>query len=318
MMTSCCQNRAAIDLKGDGMTITAKLVKELREKTGAGMMDCKKALVETDGDVSAAVEFLQKKGMAAAAKKAGRVAGEGRVAGWVSSEGTSAVLIEVNCETDFVSKNERFETFANELAAIIGQSDAVDVDSALTVSHEGISVSERIAEQISTIGEKIQLRRMTRVVQPEGIIGQYIHGGSQLGVLVDVRSDGGAEVGGVRQFARDIAMQVAAMNPFYLSEDEIPAADRAKQEEILSARALESGKPEKIIPRIVEGQLTKWRRESTLLDQPFIKDNDVTVAKLQDSIEGIRILKFIRFRVGEGIEKQEANLAAEVAELTGK
>lgn len=283
------------------MAITAQQVKELRELTGAGMMDCKKALTETDGDVQLAVEYLQKKGMAAAQKKAGRSATEGLIRVWTSEDGRQGALIEINCETDFVARNEQFQAFADDLANKIGGASASTADEALALEFDGRTVAELLAETVAKIGENIQLRRVERLGAPEGTVGAYLHAGDQIGTLVAVATDG--DVTDERaEFARDVAMHVAAMNPGYLTGDEIPDDLAAKQAEIFTAQCIEEGKPEKIVPRIVEGKLNKWRNEGALLSQAFVKDGDVTVSEFQDRVGGVQIKGFVRVQVGEGAE----------------
>ncbi|MBA2663697.1 MAG: elongation factor Ts [Bradymonadaceae bacterium] len=296
------------------MAISAQQVKQLREMTGAGMMDCKKALEETGGDMDGAVEILQKKGAAAAAKKAGRIAAEGMISTWLSADRTSGVMTEVNCETDFVARNDQFQAFVNTISRTIGESSVTTLEELEGLSAAGIgkSVTEFTGETINTIGEKISTRRFTRFTAENGLVADYIHAGGQIGVLVHVEGGGGDKVD---EFARDVAMHIAAMNPPYLTSDDIPADAQAYQERFFSERAKESGKPDAIIPKIVAGQLDKWRAESSLLNQPFVKDSDVTVGELQARLEGPRIVAFARFEVGEGIEKrQEKSLSEEVAE----
>lgn len=295
------------------MAISAKQVKELRDMTGAGMMDCKKALVETDGDVDAAAEFLQKKGIAKAAKKAGRVAAEGLVETWTSADETQGVLVEINCETDFVSRNEKFQSFVATVTETIGASDAQTVEEALALDHDGASLEDSIKEAIAKIGENIQLRRFARFSVDEGVVADYIHAGNQIAVLVSVQGD--ADKAG--DFGRDVAMHVAAMNPGFLSADDIDEQAAAKQEEIFHAQVVEEGKPENIIPRIVEGKIGKWKKEHNLLDQAFVKNPDLTVAEYQSETGDVSIVGFVRYQVGEGIEKEETDLAAEVAQLQG-
>ena len=291
-------------------TISASDVKALRERTGAGMMDCKKALVENDGDLDAAVEYLQVKGIAKAAKKAGRVAAEGLIGTVVTDDGRSAVMVEVNCETDFVARNEKFQEFVQEVAALVAGSDASTVDEALQLTIDGGTLEEYTKETITTIGENIQLRRFVRFTQPEGLVASYVHAGNQIGVLVSIRGNASDEA---RDFARDVAMHIAAMNPGYLSTDQIDAEAAARQEELFSAQVAEEGKPAEIVPKIVAGKIAKWKKEQALLEQPFVKDPDVTVGKLQNKLGGLQLVEFTRFEVGQGIEKQESNLADEVA-----
>lgn len=299
------------------MAITAQQVKQLREMSGAGMMDCKKALQETGGDIDEALVFLQKKGSAAAAKKAGRTAAEGLVQTRLSDDGKEGVLAEINCETDFVARNDLFQGFVDTITDTINVSKASTIEELMEVKvvGEDKTVGAYAQEQVSTIGEKIDVRRFERLACANGLVEAYIHAGGQIGVLVAVSNPQGVDQGLVSEFARDVAMHVAAMKPPYLRPEEIPAEAAAAYEEILAARAKESGKPDAIIPKIISGQMSKWRAESTLLNQPFVKDSDVTVAQLQDRLEGVQIERFIRFEVGEGIEKkQEKSLSEEVAE----
>lgn len=292
------------------MAITAQQVKELRDQTGAGMMDCKKALIETDGDLEAAVEYLQVKGITKAGKKADRVAAEGLIGTVVSEDGQHAVMVEVNCETDFVARNEQFQALVDRIAALIANSDATTVEEALALQVDGHALEDLVKEQIATIGENIQLRRFLRVTQPEGFVASYVHAGNQIGVLVNVRGPQGDDA---QEFGRDVAMHIAAMNPGYLQADDIDDEAAAKQEELFSAQVAEEGKPEAIIPKIVAGKLAKWRKEQALVEQPFVKNPDLTVGQLQAQVGDVQIVEFVRYEVGQGIEKREANLADEVA-----
>ena len=293
------------------MAITAKMVKELRTRTGAGMMDCKKALVKMDGDVDAAMEFLQKKGIAKAGKKAGRIAAEGLVTVHVSDDATSASLIEVNCETDFVARNEAFQSFVKHLAAVAHRKNLTDVEALIaTENDDGKNIGEWTKEQISNIGENIKIRRIARIEGDH--IGHYIHMGGQIGVLVKTDLSG-ADNDTAADFSRNIAMHVAASNPQYATPDEIDQAAYDKHKEILTAQALDSGKPANIVEKMVVGRMRKWTAEITLTQQPYVKDPDLTIAKYQKQTGGIAINSFIRFQVGEGIEKKVNNLADEVA-----
>jgi elongation factor Ts len=296
------------------MGISAQQVKELRDRTGAGMMDCKHALQETDGDMEAAVEHLEKKGIAAAQKKSSRVAAEGLVRAWTGEDESEAVIVEINCETDFVARNDQFQTFADEVTEAIGRSDAVSDDDLAEVDVHGKSVPDHITETIATLGENISVRRFARFSAPEGLVGTYIHAGGQIGVLVKVDISGDASRDDVGGFARDVAMHIAAMSPPYLTPDDIPDDVRASQEDVFAAQMAEEGKPEHIIPKIVTGKIKKWESEVSLLEQPFVKDTDKSVGEFQDSVGGVSIADFVRFEVGEGIEKQEADFREEVAE----
>lgn len=282
------------------MAVTASLVKELRERTGAGMMECKKALVETDGDLDAAIENLRKSGLAKADKKAGRVAAEGKIV--IAEDGSNAVLVEVNCETDFVAKDDNFLGFANLVAAEALALGSTDVTALMAREVDGESLESRRQALVSKIGENIQVRRIERLENAGGV-GSYVHGG-RIGVLVAV--DGGDE-----DLAKDIAMHVAALNPAFANVEDVPAEVLAKEKEILVAQAQDSGKPADIIEKMVEGRLRKHLAEITLVGQPFVKDGDVTVGKLLDQ-KGASVKGFTRLAVGEGIEKKEENFAEEV------
>lgn len=287
------------------MSISAQLVKQLRDQTGAGMMDCKKALAETDGDVEKAVEWLQVKGMAAAAKKAARVAAEGLIQPWLSDDGKEGVLIEVNCETDFVTRNDGFQALVAELANVVGPSTATTVEEALALPMRGETLGKVVSEAVATIGENIQLRRVCRI-KADGMVQNYMHAGNQIGVLV-------ALTGTNEAFARDVAMHIAAMNPAVLDAEDIDAETAAKQQAIFTAIVQEEGKPANIIPRIVEGKMQKWRRDVSLRDQAFVKNPDLTIAQFEKETGGVTLTGFIRLQVGEGIEKEEKSLADEVA-----
>lgn len=282
------------------MSITASQVKELRERTGAGMMECKKALVETGGDMEAAIEHLRKAGLAKADKKAGRVAAEGAIV--TAANDQAAVLVEINCETDFVAKDDNFRSFAERAAEIALGVDSVDALLAADFD-AGESVDERRQQLVATLGENIQIRRMARVPVDGGVVGAYLHG-TRIGVLVSLE-------GGDETLARDIAMHVAALNPQYLDADSMPAEVIEKEREILRAQAEGSGKPAEIIEKMVAGRLAKQLAEITLLGQPFVKDGDLTVGKLVEQA-GAKVRGFVRLEVGEGIEKAQTDFATEV------
>lgn len=286
------------------MAITAALVKELRERTGAGMMECKKTLVETDGDIDAAIELMRKSGMAKADKKAGRVAAEGAIAMARGADGKQAILVEVNCETDFVAKGDDFTAFAGKLAQRALETGATSAEALLETPIEegGASVEEARKALIAKIGENISVRRVSRV-ESDGVVGAYLHG-SRIGVLVAVE-------GGDEELARDIAMHVAASKPVCVSADDVPAEVIEKEKEIFSAQAAESGKPADIIEKMVVGRINKYLKEITLLGQPFVKDPDQTVEKLL-AAKGAKVTAFQRLEVGEGIEKKEEDFVAEV------
>ncbi len=283
------------------MSITAAQVKELRERTGAGMMECKKALVETDGDMDAAIEQLRKTGLAKADKKSGRVAAEGAVVH--ATRGNQAVLVEINSETDFVAKDENFRRFADEVAEAAIEANDVDALNQATLSN-GQTVEDTRQQLVAKLGENIQVRRMARM-ESDGALGAYIHGG-RIGVLVGLE-------GGEEELARDIAMHVAALNPAFRDVEDVPADVIEKEKQILVSQAEESGKPPEIIEKMVTGRLKKHLAEITLTGQPFVKDGDVTVGKLLSG-KGASVAGFVRLEVGEGIEKEEADFAAEVME----
>ena len=301
------------------MTISAQAVKELREMTGAGMMDCKKALQEVDGDLAKAAEYLQIKGLAKAAKKADRVAAEGLVVAAVAEDGLSAALVEINCETDFVARNEDFQAFCDQLAqhAVANGIDTLD---ALLASKLGSSTVEELRQaRVATIGENISIRRVQRVaVEGTGLVGEYVHNGN-IGVLVALTTAspvaGNAAIG---ELARDVAMHAAAMNPLYAVESEISDEDVADQTRIETEKAMESGKPREIAEKMVTGRIQKWKKEICLATQPFVKNPDVTVAQeiqrvSKEAGNTAQLTAFVRFVRGEGIEKKESNLAEEVA-----
>jgi elongation factor Ts len=282
------------------MQITAALVKELRERTSAGMMECKKALTETQGDIEAAIELMRKSGQAKADKKAGRVAAEGRVE--IASDGPTAVIAEVNSETDFVAKDPSFQAFAAECAAVALESGATDVASLMDIERDGQTLETRRAALIAKIGENIQMRRFERV-QTDGVLGAYLHG-SRIGVLVSMS-------GGDEDLAKDVAMHVAASRPICVDADQVPADTVEKEREIFRAQAQESGKPAEIVEKMIEGRIRKFLAEVTLVGQPFVKNPDQTVAQLLKE-KGATVTGFVRYEVGEGIEKKVENFAEEV------
>ena len=283
-------------------TITAEAVKTLRERTGAGMMECKKALVETNADLEAAIEHLRKSGLAQADKKAGRIAAEGKIALAVSAHGKQAVMVEINCETDFVAKDDNFNVFADAVAANALASEAADVAALMATTSNGSTLEEARQALVAKIGENIQVRRFERTVT-DGTLGAYLHGG-KIGVLVDLQ-------GGDAELAKDIAMHVAALSPAFVSESDVPAEFLAKEKEILLAQVENSDKPADIIEKMVSGRLRKQLAEITLLGQPFVKDGDITVGKLLEKNKAT-VKGFSRLVVGEGIEKKESNFADEV------
>ncbi|MDX1454953.1 MAG: translation elongation factor Ts [Gammaproteobacteria bacterium] len=284
------------------MAITAAMVKELRERTGAGMMECKKALTEVDGDMDAAIEHMRKTGLAKADKKAGRVAAEGKIEIAFSDDGKKAAIVEVNCETDFVGGGDEFGGFAANVAKAILENEPADVDAINELEIEGGTVDHVRRELIAKIGENIGVRRF-QVVNAAGKLTHYSHG-ARIGVLVDVE-------GGDEELGRDLAMHIAAVKPQFVSADDVPADVLAKEKEILIAQSQDSGKPADIIEKMVEGRLRKHLAEITLVGQPFVKDPDMTVEKLLAS-KSAKVAGFVRYEVGEGIEKKEENFRDEV------
>lgn len=308
--------------------VTAAMVKELREMTGAGMMDCKKALAATDGDMDKAVEFLREKGLAGAAKKAGRIAAEGIVVTALSDDEKKAVVVEVNAETDFVAKNEKFQTYAADVAAqaLNSSSTAIDDFMAETWTKDtSLTVKEALASQISIIGENMNIRRFERLEEANGFVASYIHAGGKIGVLVDVESTVVNDA--VKEMAKNVAMQAAALKPLYTSRDEVDADYIEKEKEILTAAA-KNEKPDandKIISGMVMGRINKELKEICLLDQVYVKAEDgkqsvaqyvAEVAKANGA--EIKVKKFVRFETGEGLEKKEENFAEEVAKQMGQ
>ena len=285
------------------MSISAETVKTLRERTGAGMMECKKALVETGGDLDAAAEIMRKAGLAKADKKAARIAAEGAIVAAKSVDGRSAVLVEVNCETDFVARQPEFQAFAAQIAEAALQA-AVTQPEALAALKlaDGKTVDETRRELVAKIGEKIDVRRSSLLRAPERV-GHYVHG-SRIGTLVGLK-------GGDETLARDLAMHVAAASPQYVAPADVPADVVAKEREILAAQAAGEGKPPAIIDKMVEGRLRKYLAEICLTGQPFVKDPDVSIGQLLEKSKA-SVSGFLRFEVGEGIEKKQENFAAEV------
>ncbi|MBD3670699.1 MAG: elongation factor Ts [Gammaproteobacteria bacterium] len=284
------------------MAITAAQVKELRERTGAGMMECKKALVETDGDIEAAIEHMRKSGLAKADKKAGRTAAEGIIAIELAGDGKTAAIVEVNCETDFVAKGDDFTDMANAIAKRVLEERPADLDALNALSMGDSTIGDTIKEKIAKIGENMSVRRF-QVFETSGTLGLYKHG-EKIGVLVDME-------GGDADLAKDIAMHIAASKPTAVSSDEVPAEVIEKEKAIFTAQAQESGKPADIIEKMIGGRINKFLKEITLLGQPFVKDPDQTVEKLLKGA-GAKVNKFARIEVGEGIEKKADDFVAEV------
>lgn len=283
--------------------ITAQQVKELRDRTEVGMMDAKKALVAADGDMDKAIDVLREKGLAKAAKKAGNVAAEGLAE--IAIKGNTAAIIEVNSETDFVSSNDKFKKLVDDIANVIADQKPADMDAALKLDMAGQSVDEATKALTAVIGEKISLRRFKVVDKDDGDnFGAYLHNGGQIAALVTLK-------GGDEETARDIAMHVAAINPKYLDRTQVPGDELQHQTDIFTKETKNEGKPEKIVPRIVEGRVNKWLSEISLVDQEYVKDPDQTVAKFAAS-KGGEVKNYVRFEVGEGIEKKSENFADEV------
>ena len=307
------------------MAISAKMVKELREMTGAGMMDCKKALTATDGDMDKAVEFLREKGLATAQKKAGRIAAEGIVMLKVSEAEKKAVAVEVNAETDFVAKNEKFQNYVSQVAAQALATEAADVESFLNEEwtySESATVAEELAHQIAVIGENMNIRRFAQVKEENGFVASYTHMGGKIGVLVDVETDVVNDA--VKEMAKNVAMQVAALKPQYTNRSEISEEFIAHEKEILMAQIMndpkESQKPEKVIAGMINGRINKEMKEICLLDQVYVKaeDGKQSVEKYVEEVAKangakITVKGFVRFETGEGLEKKEENFAEEVA-----
>jgi elongation factor Ts len=285
------------------MSVTAETVKALRERTGAGMMECKKALLETGGDLDAAAEVMRKAGLAKADRKAGRIAAEGTIVAANSADGRSAVLVEVNCETDFVARQPEFQAFAADIArAALAAGATLPAALAGLVLGGGSTVDDGRRQLVARIGEKIDVRRAA-ILRSPGRIGAYVHG-TRIGTLVGV-------TGGDDTLARDLAMHVAAANPQFVAPSDVPADVLAKEREILSAQAASEGKPVAIAEKMVEGRLRKYLAEICLTGQPFVKDPDTTVGRLLEQA-GARVSGFLRYEVGEGIERKQENFAAEV------
>ena len=306
------------------MAITAKQVKELREMTGAGMMDCKKALTATEGDFDKAIEFLREKGLATAEKKAGRVAAEGLVKVIVSDDKKKAVAVEVNAETDFVAKNEKFQAYVAQVAEQAMETEAADIDAFLAETwkfDETKTVNEALAGQIAIIGENMNIRRFQQVKEDAGFVASYTHMGGKIGVLVEAKTENNDER--VKEALKNVAMQVAALNPKYVSTDDVPEEYKEHEKEILIAQAKNdpknANKPENIIEKMITGRLAKELKEICLLEQEYVKaENKETVAKYLEMVSKevgtpVELKRFVRFETGEGLEKKNEDFAAEVA-----
>ncbi len=299
-------------------TITASMVKELREMTGAGMMDCKKALTETDGDYDQAIEFLREKGLAKAEKKAGRVAAEGIVETKIKDGGQEAVIVEVNSETDFVARNEVFQTYVDQVAQQILDTDPADLDTFMAepwAEDPTQTVQEKLAAMIAKIGENMTIRRFETISCPDGIIVSYIHGGGRIGVLVAAQTADHSDA--VKEALKNVAMQIAALNPSYISMDDVPEDYKEHEKEVLIAQAKNDpsneGKPDNIIEKMITGRLNKELKEICLLEQEYVKaENKETVAKYLDAVSKevgtpVVLKQFVRYETGEGVEKDEAD-----------
>ena len=287
--------------------ITANQVKELREKTGAGMMDCKKVLTETNGDEEKAIELLRERGIAKAAKKADRIASEGLVAAYVTADKKIGAVIEVNAETDFVAKNEEFKNFVADVVKQVAEKNPANVEELLaqkSMSEPDKTVQEVLTNKIATIGENMSIRRFERF-ETDGMIESYIHGEGKIGVLLEIN-------GGDETLAKDVCMQIAAAKPEFLDKNSVPAERLEKEMEILKAQAMNEGKPAEIAEKMVQGRIGKFYSEICLVDQEFVKDPDITVGKLVES-KGAKLIRFARFEKGEGLAKKEENFAEEVA-----
>ncbi len=302
------------------MSFTASDVKALREKTGCGMMDCKKALTESNGDMDAAIDFLREKGLAAATKKSGRIAAEGVAYACVNDKGNVGVVIEVNAETDFVAKNADFNNFVKVCADTVIKSNPKDVEELLKTKASSLdmTIGELVQEKILTIGENIKIRRFERY---EGVVTSYIHASGRIGVIVKFdTTPEAASKDEFKVYAKDIAMQVAAVNPTYLNKESVPSSVIEHEKKILTEQVMNEGKPQNIAEKIVMGKLGKYYKENCLVDQVFVKDSDLTVDKYTEKVSkelgaDIKILAFARFEKGEGLEKREDNFADEVANM---
>ncbi len=305
------------------MQITSEMVRELREKTGAGMMDCKRALSEAAGDMEKAIDGLRRKGLAAAAKKASRIASEGVVSAYVDA--AAGVLGEINCETDFVAKTDAFQEFARQVVALVHQHAPGDVEAALALPAGGGTLADVLNERVAKIGEKISFRRFVRFALPEGkkgVLVPYIHAGGKIGVLVELHGAGSDNADFVA-LAKDLAMQVAAANPAYIAPADVPADVIEREKAIYREQALAAGKPEKILDKIAQGKLAKYYGDFCLVEQAFIKDPDRRVKDLLADMAKktgaeVRVAGFARYQVGEGMEKRSNDLAAEVAKQLGR
>lgn len=299
------------------MAVTAGMVKELRERTGAGMMDCKNVLVETDGNMERAIELLREKGLAKAAKKAGRIASQGLVQVAFSTDGKEAAIIEVNAETDFVAKNDEFVDFTNTLANLVLTNNALDMDAFMALSYPGEgTVAETLNAKIAKIGENLSIRRFVKFQKSGVVYSGYLHGGGKIGVVVGFETLASAEALSV--MGKDVAMQVASMNPKFIDESSVDPDYIESEKNILIQQALNEGKPQDIVEKMVTGRLKKELKETCLVEQKFVKNGDISVSQYIEEVsktvgKSIKVVEMVRYEVGEGIEKQEENFAEEVA-----
>ncbi len=304
------------------MAVTAQMVKDLREMTGAGMMDCKNALTETDGNIDKAIEILREKGLAKAAKKAGRIASEGLVAAAYSKDGSVASIVEVNSETDFVAKNQEFVDFVQQLAELALDIKSDDLEALMAATYEGEgTVKDALNAKIAKIGENLNIRRFETYKEPGTVYSGYIHGNGKIGVVVGLKTT--AAVADVQGIGKDVAMQVASMSPKFLDESGVDPEYLAKEKEIMTQLVINEGKKADMVERIVEGKLKKEIKEVCLIEQKFVKNGDITVCQyVTDAGKALgkemSVASFIRYEVGEGIEKKEEDFAAEVAKVIGQ
>ena len=300
------------------MAITAKQVSELRGRTGAGMMDCKKALVQSDGDIEKAIEILREKGLAAAAKKAGRIAAEGLVETYITPDGKNGAVVEFNCETDFVASNDDFKTLTKNLAEQAATTSCKNAEEMLAekyIADNSKTVKDAIAALIAKLGENMSLRRINKFATEDGVIADYIHGGGRIAVMVQMEGEN-KEV--LKEVTKELTLQIAAANPVYLNSEDVDTSALEKEKEIYRQQALNEGKPEKIVEKMVEGRIHKYYKEVCLIEQPWIRDQDISIrkyieSKAKENGTTIKVARFARFEKGEGIEKKEENFADEVA-----
>ena len=308
--------------------VTSQMVKELREMTQAGMMDCKKALIEAEGDIEKAVEWLREKGLAAAAKKASRIAAEGMVTSYVTPDAQIGVVVEVNCETDFVANTDNFKDFCAKIASHIAKANPTDVEALLTqpfADDASKTITDLISDATVAIGEKISVRRFARYAAAAGVVETYIHMGGKIGVMVEVNNDKPETFGNdaFKVYYHDLTLQIAAARPTCVNKSEVPTDTLEKEKEILRAQALNEGKPEKIVDKMVEGRIEKYYKEVCLVEQPFVKDPEKSIIQYTQEVAkaigaNIAPVQFVRFERGEGIEKRQENLADEIAKMSNK